>query len=311
MKTIKKGDTFLIVAPAGIIKKEDIQPAIDLIEKKGWKYEIGKNTFNQYSFGYNYSGTPKERLEDLQWALDHPEAKAIWFARGGYGGVQIIDSLKSKRFKKDPKWLIGYSDNTVFHQHFNRRGIPTLHATVCKPLSQGHSEETYSTLIDALEGKKLTYTVESSPFNQEGKAEGLITGGNLSILYSLLGSRSLDRFKNKILFIEDWYENFYHVDRMLLGLERAGALKKIKGLIVGGFTRMDSKEENKNYDDPFDVEAYKVISARFQDYDIPKIFGFPGGHIFDTRAIIMGGHTTLEVGKNKVSFSNTLNSIPD
>jgi muramoyltetrapeptide carboxypeptidase len=304
MKTIKKGDTILIVAPAGAVKKEQIQPAIDLIEKKGWKYEVGKNTFGHYPFGYNYSGTSRERLEDLQWALDHPEAKAIWFARGGYGGVQIVDSLKVKKFKENPKWLIGYSDNTVFHQHFNKRGIPTLHATVCKPLPQGQSEETYSTLTDALEGKKLAYTIKNSPFNQEGKAEGCITGGNLSILYSLLGSRSLDSFKDKIVFIEDWYENFYNIDRMLICLERAGALKKIKGLIVGGFTKMDTKEENGNYEEPFDEEAYKVISARFEKYDIPKIFGFPCGHIFDTRAIIMGGHTTIEVTGKKAKFSN-------
>ncbi|MDR1877503.1 MAG: LD-carboxypeptidase [Flavobacteriaceae bacterium] len=306
MNILEKGDTILIVAPAGRIERAQIQPAIDLIEKKGWKYQIGKNTFHHYSFGYNYSGTPEERLEDLQWAFDHPLAKAIWFARGGYGGVQIIDSLKSKKFKENPKWLIGYSDNTVFHQHFNRRGIPTLHATVCKPLPQGQSEETYTTLVDALEGKELTYTIKTTPFNRGGKVEGYITGGNLSILYSLLGSRSLDSFEDKIVFIEDWYENYYHIDRMLIGMERAGVFKKIKGLIVGGFTKMDAREENKNYDDPFDEEAYKVISERFKNYEIPKIFGFPSGHIFDTRTIIMGGKARMDVGKDKVNFVNRL-----
>ncbi len=304
MQALKKGDTILIVAPAGVIKPEQIQPALDLIKKKGWKYEIGKNTFSQYSFGYNYSGTSQEREEDMQWALDHPTAKAIWFARGGYGGVQIVDSLHLKKFKKDPKWLIGYSDNTVFHQHFNRRGIPTLHATVCKPLPQGQSKETYSSLADALEGKELSYILDSTSFNQEGKVKAHITGGNLSILYSLLGSRSQDNYEEKILFIEDWYENYYHIDRMLIGMERAGVLKKIKGLIVGGFTKMDTKEENKNYEEPFDEEAYKVISERFKEYDIPKVFGFPSGHIFDTRAIIMGGRVTLDVKKDKVRFIN-------
>ncbi len=306
MQKVKKGDTILIVAPAGVINPEQIRPALDLIKKKGWKYEIGKNTFNQYSFGYNYSGTPQERLEDMQWALDHPDAKAVWFARGGYGGVQIVDSLHIKEFKKNPKWLIGYSDNTVFHQHFNRRGIPTLHATVCKPLPQNQSKETYSTLVNVLEGKELNYTIENTPFNQEGKVKAIITGGNLSILYSLIGSRSQDRFEDKILFIEDWYENYYHIDRMLIGMERAGMFKKIKGLIVGGFTKMDTKEENKNYEEPFDEEAYKVISERFKGYNIPKVFDFPSGHIFDTRAIIMGGKATLEVKKDKVSFINKI-----
>ncbi|MCO6565023.1 MAG: LD-carboxypeptidase [Apibacter sp.] len=306
IKPIKKGDTFLIIAPAGAVQKEDIQPAIDIITKQGWNFEIGKNTFKHYYFGYNYSGTVKERLEDLQWALDHPQAKAIWFARGGYGGVQIVDFLKLNNFKKNPKWLIGYSDNTVFHQHFNRRGIPTLHATVCKSLPQGQSEETYTTLIDALENKKLHYEINNTSYNKTGKVEGILTGGNLSVLYSLLGSRSLDHFEDKILFIEDWYENYYHIDRMLIGMKRAGVLNKIKGLVVGAFTKMDSKEENKFYHDPFDQEAYKIISLRFQKYNIPMAFSFPSGHIFDTRALMMGGKVILDIQNNKVKLSNEI-----
>lgn len=303
MKSINEGDTLLIVAPAGTVKKEDIQSAIELISAQGWNYEIGKNTFNHYYFGYNYSGTVKERLEDLQWALDHPTAKAIWFARGGYGGVQIVDFLKLNKFKENPKWLIGYSDNTVFHQHFNRRGIPTLHATVCKPLPEGHSEETYTTMIEALKGNVLHYEIDTHSFNKEGKVEGIITGGNLSILYSLLGSRSLDHFEDKILFIEDWHENYYHIDRMIIGMKRAGVLNKIKGLLVGAFTKMDSKDENKFYNDPYDEEAYSVISSRFQKYNIPMAFGFPSGHVFDTRAIIMGGKSLLEINKDNVKLS--------
>ena len=306
IKPIKKGDTFLIIAPAGAVQKEDIQPAIDIITKQGWNFEIGKNTFKHYYFGYNYSGTVKERLEDLQWALDHPQAKAIWFARGGYGGVQIVDFLKLNNFKKNPKWLIGYSDNTVFHQHFNRRGIPTLHATVCKSLPQGQSEETYTTLIDALENKKLHYEINNTSYNITGKVVGILTGGNLSVLYSLLGSRSLDHFEDKILFIEDWYENYYHIDRMLIGMKRAGVLNKIKGLVVGAFTKMDSKEENKFYHDPFDQEAYKIISLRFQKYNIPMAFSFPSGHIFDTRALMMGGKVILDIQNNKVKLSNEI-----
>lgn len=304
MKPLKKNDLIVIVSPAGSVKKEQIQSTLDLIESKGWRYEIGKNAFNQYFFGYNYAGAPQERLEDLQWAVNHPEAKAVWFSRGGYGGVQIVDFLKLAKFKINPKWLIGYSDNTVFHQHFNRRGYPTLHATVCKLLPQGQSKTTFSTIFDVLEGKKLKYSLKTHQFNQKGKAEGLLTGGNLSILYSLSGSRSLDSFKNKILFIEDWYENFYHVDRMLIGMERAGYFKDIQGLIVGGFTKMDMKAENPNYETPFDEEAYQVINERFKPYDIPKIFSFPSGHIFDTRAMITGGTVRIEVKENEAVFEN-------
>ncbi|MGM5630980.1 LD-carboxypeptidase [Apibacter raozihei] len=306
MERLKKGDTVLITAPAGMVTEDQIQPALNVIKANDWNYEIAQNTFNQYNFAYKYSGTPPERLSDLQWALDHPYAKAIWFARGGYGGVQIVDRLNLNKFKKNPKWLIGYSDNTVFHQHFNRRGFPSLHATVCKPLPQGQSQDTYSTLTQALQQQSLNYTISPDSFNQQGEAQGLLTGGNLSILYSLLGSNTLDHFKDKILFIEDWYENYYHIDRMLIGLERAGALKGITGLIVGGFTKMDSKEENSQYDEPFDSLAYEVISERFKNYHIPKVFGFPTGHIYDTRALIMGAGTKLIVTKDKVVITNNL-----
>lgn len=306
MISLKKGDLIVIVAPAGVVQFEQIKSTIDKILSKGWNYEIGKNTFNLYTFGYNYSGTPQERAEDMQWALDHPKAKAIWCARGGYGGVQIIDSLNFDKFKKYPKWLIGYSDNTVFHQHMNRRKIQTLHATVCKPLSEGHSEESYLSIFDVLEGKSLQYNIPPSIFNQIGECNGIITGGNLSILYSLIGSNSQDNFKNKILFIEDWYENYYHIDRMLIAMERAGILMGIKGLIVGGFTKMDDEKNNQNYHESFDEDAYKIISDRFKKYDIPKIFGFPSGHIYDNRAIILGGMVNLQVDKLKVVLTNKI-----
>ncbi|TWP22916.1 LD-carboxypeptidase [Apibacter muscae] len=306
MHSLKKNDKILIVAPAGAVTKEHIQPAIKIIEDHGWKYEIGKNTFNSYSFGYNYSGKPKERLNDLQWALDHPEAKAIWFARGGYGAVQIVDLLNLNKFIKHPKWLIGYSDNTVFHQHFNRRGFPTLHATVCKPLADGHSDETFTSLINALQKNKLNYSFNVHPLNKGNSLEGTVTGGNLSILYSLIGSNSLDLFDDKILFIEDWYENFYHIDRILISLKRAGVLNKVKGFLIGGFTRMDSKEDNINYNNPFDNEAYLVIDERLKSFDVPKIYGFPAGHIHDCRAIIMNGKISIKIENNKILFSNSI-----
>lgn len=309
MQLLKEKDLVVIVAPAGAVKREQIQAAIDKIESKGWKYEIGKNTFNHYTFGYNYSGTPQERAADMQWALDHPQAKAIWCARGGYGGVQIVDALSLDKFKENPKWLIGYSDNTVFHQHLNKQEIPTLHATVCKPLPQGQSEETYATLFEALEDNSLQYSILPSHFNRFGECSGIISGGNLSILYSLIGSQSQDNFKNKILFIEDLCENYYHIDRMLIAMERAGCLKGIKGLIVGGFTKMDDEKNNENYNNPFDEETYRIISERFKKYDIPKIFGFPAGHIYDNRAIIMGGEVTLQVEKEKVLFSNRIAEV--
>lgn len=300
MPQLKEKDTICIVAPAGALKEADIAHTVQKLKNRGFHIELGAHIFNQYFYGYNYAGTVAERVEDLQWALNHPKAKAIWFARGGYGGVQLIDALDWKYFAKHPKWLIGYSDNTVFHQYLSLQKIPSIHGMTAKLLSKDQSEASFETVIQVIQNQSLTYQFSRQSHNQKGKVKGILTGGNLSILYSLLGSKTIDHPKGKILFIEDWQENWYHLDRMLHGLKREGWLDKIIGLIVGSFTKMDVKEENPNYTQYFDSYSYQIISDFFKEYDIPKAFGLPVGHINDNRALIMGSEMHMEVNEEEV-----------
>ena len=223
---LQKGDTILIVAPAGIVKQpEAIEKAKINFENRGYHVVLGKNIFNNF---HHFAGTDQERLIDMQWALDHPTAKAIWCARGGYGSVRIIDDLDFSKFAKKPKWLIGYSDFTVFHNKFHNLGFQTLHAPMPINFKEPWPtiEKSIETLEKVLTGETLTYEIASSSFNKKGSVTGVLIGGNLTILENMIGSETCFSTKKKILFIEEIGEHKYHIDRLLRGLDRKGYFKE-------------------------------------------------------------------------------------
>ncbi|MDZ7742894.1 MAG: LD-carboxypeptidase [Bacteroidota bacterium] len=285
---LKKGDQVMIVAPARKISREEVKAARKILESWYLKVEYGPYLFREY---HQFAGSDKERLEDFQVALDDPDIKAIICARGGYGSVRIIDQLDFTRFFKNPKWIVGYSDITVFHSHINRHyGIETLHAEM--PLNFGKEktkEETLTSLKDALFGNLKTYTLPYTVNNRQGHAEGILTGGNLSMLYSLMGSPSDINTENKILFIEDLDEYLYHVDRMMMNLKRSGKLDRLAGLIVGGLSDMNDNSI------AFGKTANEIVQEHIEEYDYPVCFDFPAGHVPDNRALIMGREVSLSV----------------
>ncbi len=302
---LKEGDKIAIVAPAKQMLFGELDEAIDLI--KSWKLipVLGKNIYAEYDFGYKYAGTDEIRTEDFQWALDDSEIKAIWCARGGYGSVKIIDELDLTNFKKSPKWIIGYSDITVFHNHFNRLGFQTIHGVTAKKLANTEYHPTsYQSVYEALFGKEINYEIQSHAYNNLGKTEGELIGGNLSIVYSLLGSESaITNPSDKILFLEDWFENWYAVDRMMMNLKRNNILNQVKGIILGNFTHMDTEDENKeNYNHPFDSTTYEVIHSFTKDLNIPIAFNFPSGHTGHNVALKMGAKVRLNITSNSVNL---------
>jgi muramoyltetrapeptide carboxypeptidase len=285
--TLKKGDTIAIVAPAKAIEKEYIDFAVDFFEQQGYKVRVGKNCLNQYHY---FAGTDEERLSDFQEALDNPEIKAIICARGGYGCVCIVDDIQWASFLNHPKWIVGFSDVTVFHQRINILGLPSIHGTM--PLNfKENSSEALTTLLQHLEGNHQAISIPSHPMNIQGTAEGTLIGGNLSILYSLLGTDDEVNFQDTILFIEDLAEQLYHLDRMLFAFKKAGVLGQIKGLIVGGMTDM------KDTAIPFGKSLEEIIVEHIKPYNIPLVFGFPAGHINDNRALVFGKKIMLEVAE--------------
>ncbi len=294
---LQKGDMIAIVAPAGILKnrKHVIDKAKELAESWGLKVVIGKHVFTQAN---HFAGTDEQRCQDFQEALDNPQIKAIWSARGGYGSVRILDQLDFSKFKENPKWIIGYSDITAFHNHVHNLGVETLHAMMGTSMQDDPVDiaETIETLRKALFGEQLKYTIKSSKENRKGNAEGVLVGGNIAILASMLGSDSQLNTDGKILFIEEIGEYKYAIDRMLQSLKRAGYFNKVKGIIVGDMTKI-----RKNTT-PWGSSIEELILDIIPN-DVPVLFGFPAGHEPDNRALLMGREVKLVIGDKSSSVS--------
>ena len=291
-KKLKIGDKIGIVSTARKISLEELSPAIKSLESWGLKVVFGSNLFEEYN---QFSGTIEQRTADLQSMIDNDAIKAILCARGGYGTVQIIDKIDFSSLKKNPKWIIGYSDVTVLHSHLNNLGSASLHATM--PINfQNNSTESLQSLKNSLLGKSNRIECKSHVFNCLGQVDAEIVGGNLSILYSLLGSISDIDTEGKILFIEDLDEYLYHIDRMMMNLKRNGKLAKLNGLIVGGMNDMTDNEI------PFGKLVEEIILENTKQYDYPICFGFPAGHINDNRCIKLGVKSVLKITENGVSL---------
>lgn len=300
-KPLKKGAKIAVISPAGAVDASQLEKGIEMIKSRGFEPVLGEHLYSKFSNGYNYAGTEEERLKDMNWALNDNEISAIWASRGGYGCQHLVQHLKLKKFTETPKWYIGYSDNTVIQSYLLNKGFASVHGQTIKTSSFGVTDESYDMIFDVLKGKMPKYALKSHAFNKQGNIEGELVGGNLALIYALLGTKYSFDFRNKILFIEDIGENFYALDRMIMSLELAGVFGKIKGLIVGGMTNMGDEKENKSYEESFDEFAYKLISERISKYKFPVVFGFPNGHIKDNRPLIIGGNVKLQV-KDKVKI---------
>ncbi|OYU54077.1 MAG: LD-carboxypeptidase [Chitinophagaceae bacterium BSSC1] len=293
---LKKGDTVAIVCPAGFLSHEKAQTCINTLVAWGFQVKLGK-TLGGVQQNY-FSGSDAERLADLQAMMDDPTVKAILCGRGGYGVSRIIDGLDFKQFKKHPKWIIGFSDITVLHAHLNSViKTASIHAPMAGAFNDGGAEnEWVQSLRKAIKGQLTNYSCLANPLNKLGKAYGDIIGGNLSLLVHLIGTASSIKTKGKILFIEDIGEHVYQVDRMMVQLKRAGLLKDLAGLIIGGFTDMEDTTV------PFGKSVQECIAEHLEEYDYPVCFDFPVSHAKENYAIKIGLPHQLLVGKNKTSL---------
>lgn len=290
---LKPNDKVAIVCTARKFSAQDAQPAMDLLES--WQLiPILGSTIGLDNF--QLGGSDDERAADFQTQLDNPDIKAIWIARGGYGSVRIIDKLNFNKFIENPKWIVGFSDITVFHSHINTLGVSTIHGIM--PYTVPNTiESSVDSLKKALFGESLSYQIPSQPNNKIGKSTGELVGGNLSIIYSLLGSDSSIDANGKILYIEDLDEYLYHIDRMMQNLKRNGYFNNLKGLIVGGMTDMHDNSI------PFGLDAIGIIKEVTSEFDFPICFDFPAGHIKDNRALRLGQQISFEVTSDKVEVT--------
>ncbi|MCU0432347.1 MAG: LD-carboxypeptidase [Bacteroidia bacterium] len=290
---LKPGDTIAIAAPARKIAREELEPAAEML--RGFGFRV---VYNEALFGAEnqFSGSDAARTADLQHWINAADVQCILSARGGYGTLRIVDSLDFAALEPHPKWIAGFSDVTVLHSHLHTLGHATLHCTM--PINFGKDAESVRTLVDALCGRTLHYTAANTTAapNRTGIAEGILTGGNLSLLYALNGSASAVNTRGKILYIEDLDEYLYHIDRMMLSLKRAGHLSGLAGLLVGGMSDM------KDNAVPFGKTAEEIIFDAVREYDYPVAFGFPAGHESRNMALRLGVVTKLEVADGECSL---------
>ncbi|MDT0295220.1 LD-carboxypeptidase [Mesonia ostreae] len=282
---LTKHDQIAIVATARKVTLEELQPAISLLKSWGLTPVIGSSIGLQEN---QFAGNDEERAEDLQQQLDNPNIKAIWCAKGGYGTVRILDTLDFTAFKKNPKWIIGYSDVTALHSQVHKKGVASIHGPIALGIDQ-KSQEVRNFLKKTLFGEDIAYKMNAHVLNQKGEAEGELVGGNLSVLFSLIGSESDLDLKGKILFLEDLDEYLYHIDRMMQNLKRNGWFDQISGLIIGGLNDMNDNAI------PFGKTAKEIIAETAGEYDFPVAFNFPAGHIEDNQALILGRKVRLQV----------------
>lgn len=296
---LKKGDTIGITCPSGYITVEDVQPAVNKMKEWGFEVRLGGTVGARY---FSFGGTDVERAKDLQHMLNDTSIKAIIFGRGGYGAVRIIDKIDFKKFIENPKWIIGFSDATVFHSHLNKiAGIATIHSKMCNSFPSDWTKadpsqiETIDSIRKCLVGEKMEYTAVANEKNKLGTVEGILIGGNLSILENLSGTKSDINTEDKILFIEEVGEYLYSIDRMFWNLKRSGKLNKLNGLIIGGFrTKPDDAGEE------FGRTVYDIVHEVVKEFSYPVCFDFPVGHQRSNYALKCGVKHRLIVSTENV-----------
>ncbi|MBZ9627013.1 LD-carboxypeptidase [Psychroflexus sp. CAK1W] len=290
---LQTGDKVAIIASARSITEKDLQPAIDLLKTWGLTPVLGSSIGLQE---HQFAGSDKERAEDFQNQINDPDIKAVWFAKGGYGSIRLLDLVDFSKLKTQPKWIIGYSDVTAIHLHLQSMGIASLHAQMASAI-ETRSASTSGELKKVLFGEKLQIDYASRHPNQvNGEVKAEVIGGNLSVVYSAIGSKSMPSFKNKILFLEDLDEYLYHIDRMMQNLKRSGLLSQISGLIVGGMTDMNDNTV------PFGKTAEDIIFEAVKNLNIPVAFNFPAGHVETNLPVMFGKTAQLSVTSDKVSL---------
>jgi muramoyltetrapeptide carboxypeptidase len=293
---LSPGDQVSIISPAGKVDRQVVERGAELLRQQGFKVEIGRHACGEDGV---FSGSDTARAHDMQKALDDPSIKAIFFSRGGYGCLRTHLQLDWSCFLRNPKWLVGFSDITVFHAYLSRRKIASVHGVMTSRFESDEAlTESFLQMMDLLGGKAPGYVLPPHALNRTGTASGTLTGGNLSIIQSLRGTPLDIRPKGKILFIEDIHELHYHLDRMMQNLKAGGVLAQLSGLLVGHFTGM------RDGGTPFGKTAAEIILEAVAPYGYPVVFGFPSGHEMPNHPLLMGGRITLDVADGGVLVRN-------
>ncbi|MDX2195214.1 MAG: LD-carboxypeptidase [Cytophagales bacterium] len=292
---LQPGDKIALISTARKVSEAEMAPAIQLLESWQLHVHIGKHLYEGH---HQFAGTPGMRAMDLQSAIDDPDIKAIICTRGGYGTANILDNINFEPLKIHPKWIVGFSDVTALHMHVNALGVSSIHAIMPILFAQNNAQKSINSLKNALFGNYQSISFDAHKQNINAKnSTGMLIGGNLSVLHTIIGTSSDMDYSGKILLIEDIDEYLYHIHRMMHHLKRARKLENLEGLLVGHFTNM------KDNTVPFGSNAFEIISECVAEYGYPVYFGFPAGHEFDNMAIYMGQKCTIDNTGTNISLN--------
>lgn len=285
---LRPGSTIAITCPSGFLMRNHAEMARETLSDWQFKVEIGESVGHEWHY---FSGDDNFRKDELQTLLDRPDIGAIMAGRGGYGLSRIIDQLDFSTFQKHPKWIIGFSDITVLHTQIHTHcNIASIHGPMCHAFMENDTRLPHlEALKNMLYGAPAHYITKRNASNRAGFATGILTGGNLAILAHLCGSDTQPDTRGKILFIEDIGEYIYALDRMMLGLKRAGMLDNLSGLVCGGFTELKDTER------PFGMSVPELIMEKVAEYDYPVCFDFSAGHIRANYPLMLGREHSLTV----------------
>ena len=293
---LKKGDKVALLSPSYSTPDSNIQNTAAVLKEWGFEPVIGKNV-GKLDAG-KYAGTAQERADDFIEALKDTSIKAILSNRGGYGTIQLVDLIDLKLVTDNPKWLIGFSDITTLHAMETKAGVMSIHGTMSSFIGKTRGKDDNSTLLrDLLKGTVPTYKVPKHKFNQKGKAEGILVGGNMATFVPLVGASDIDVFSGDgiILFMEEVGESLHNIDRMFNALELHGVMENVKGVILGEF--VDSGTD-LNYE-----TTEEMLSKYLKKYNIPVLCGFPAGHDDVNVPIVMGAKVKMDVNDNGATLA--------
>lgn len=288
---LEQGDKVAIVATAKRLEKS-IEGAVSIIESWGLKVELGNYVTNTEEY---WAGTDEQRLSDIQNVLDNPEIKAVIFARGGYGTTRILDQIDFSSFKRNPKWLVGFSDLTSFLLHSGSMNIPSVHGPMAYTI--GNDDESDDQLRQLLFGERSFSTaLLANEMTKQGQIQGQITGGNLFLICESVGAKNEIDTDGKVLFLEEVGEDFYAVDRMLNKLRRVGKFENLKGVLVGDFTNV---RDSNAY---FTRSLNELILSYFEGPNCPIAFGFPAGHEPKNVSLLFHQEALVNIEKEKATI---------
>jgi muramoyltetrapeptide carboxypeptidase len=276
------GDRVAVVAPSSPFPRDELFRGLAWLRQR-YRLRIGPGISSRDAF---LAGSDARRAEELAQAMRDPEVKAIVAARGGYGALRIIDALPWEELARRPKWVVGFSDVTVLHAMAWRAGIASVHAPNVTGLGRDATPAVRARWLASLERPRASWSWRRLRVLRAGAAEGVLVGGNLSLVHAMAAAGRLVVPDGAVLALEDVTEAPYSVDRMLTSLRLGGHLARAAGVVFGGFDRCSPGADGRTVEE--------VLEERTRDLGIPVLAGAPFGHGPRNDAFVLGTTARLE-----------------